>query len=129
MPRTTERDGKQAIAARPEDQVRAMYEQAESRTAAAVERLVGGEAFGELLARMTENFVGLTKIGFDVGDLVVRNLRLAGRADIARLGRGLGRTEDKLERVLQEVEQLRDELAAARAEAEVSRGGAAGKPK
>jgi hypothetical protein len=95
----------------PEEQVRALYDGAESRTAAGFERLVGGEAFGELLARTTENVVALTKIGFDVGDLVVRNMRIAGRADVARLGRSLGRTEDKLERVLQEVELLRDELA------------------
>jgi hypothetical protein len=37
-------------------------------------------------------------------------MRLAGRADVTRLARQLQRTEDKLERVLQEVEQLRDEL-------------------
>jgi len=80
-----------------------------------LERLVAGDAFGELLARTTENVVGLMKIGFDVGDLVVRNLRLAGRMDVARLGRSLARTEDKLERVLQEVESLRDEVAAVRA--------------
>jgi HEPN domain-containing protein len=46
-----------------------------------------------------------------MADLVLRNLRLAGRADITRLARQLYRTEDKLERVLQEVEQLRDEVA------------------
>ena len=46
-----------------------------------------------------------------MADLVWRNLRLAGRADIIRLARQLHRTEDKLERVLQEVEELRDELA------------------
>jgi hypothetical protein len=38
------------------------------------------------------------------------NLRLAGRRDITRLGRQLGRTEDKLELVLQEVERLRDQV-------------------
>lgn len=97
-----------------DERVRALYEEAESRAATAFERLVASEAFGELLARTTENVVGLTKIGFDVADLVVRNLRLAGRADIARLGRSLARTEDKLERVLQEVELLRNEVAAAR---------------
>ncbi len=43
---------------------------------------------------------------------MVRNLRLAGRTDVTRLGRQLARTEDKLERVLQEVEELRKELAA-----------------
>ena len=45
---------------------------------------------------------------------MLRNLRLAGRADITRLAGQLHRTEDKLERVLQEVEGLRDELAAER---------------
>jgi BMFP domain-containing protein YqiC len=39
----------------------------------------------------------------------VRNLRLAGRADIDRLGRQLARTEDKLELLLQEIEALRAE--------------------
>ena len=37
-------------------------------------------------------------------------------ADITRLARQLNRTEDKLERVLQEVESLRDDLARERAE-------------
>jgi hypothetical protein len=54
----------------------------------------------------------LTKIAFDVADLIVRNLRLAGRADIDRLGRQLARTEDKLELVLQEIEALRAEAGA-----------------
>jgi hypothetical protein len=86
--------------------------EAEERTAKAAEDLVRSGAFGELLARTTQNVIGLTKIGFDVLDLTVRNLRIAGRPDIARLGAQLGRTEDKLERVLQEVEELRDEVAA-----------------
>jgi len=74
------------------------------------ERLVQRNAFGELLAMATENVVALAKIGADTGDLMVRNLRLAGRRDIARLGQQLARTEDKLESVLQEVERLQDEL-------------------
>jgi hypothetical protein len=78
------------------------------------ERLVQRRAFGELLAMATENVVALAKIGADVGDLMVRNMRLAGRSDIARLGRQLARTEDKLEIVLQEVERLQDELRAER---------------
>ena len=78
----------------------------EERTAKAAEELVRSNAFGELLARATQNVMGLTKIGFDVMDLTVRNLRLAGRPDITRLGAQLARTEDKLERVLQEVEGL-----------------------
>jgi ribosome recycling factor len=78
------------------------------------ERLVQRNAFGELMAMATENVVALAKIGADAGDLMVRNLRLAGRRDIARLGRQLARTEDKLESILQEVERLHDELRAER---------------
>jgi hypothetical protein len=107
-------NGRTKTAATPDEQIRQLYERAESRTAESFERLVAGDAFGELLARTTENVVALTRIGFDVADLVVRNLRLAGRADVARLGRSLGRTEDKLERVLQEVEALRDEVQKSR---------------
>ena len=88
-----------------------MGEEAEKRTAAAAEELVQSEAFGEILARVTQNVMGLTKIGFDVLDLAVRNLRLAGRPDITRLGGQLGRNEDKLERVLQEVERLQEQVA------------------
>ncbi|MEA2421121.1 MAG: hypothetical protein QOF55_220 [Thermoleophilaceae bacterium] len=84
----------------------------EERTAKAVEELVHSDSFGELLARVTQNVMGVTKIGFDVLDLTVRNLRLAGRPDLIRLGRQLARNEDKLERVLQEVESLRDQVAA-----------------
>ena len=94
----------------PEDQVRALYEQAESQTARALEDMVSKPSFGQLLAWSAENVAALTRIGADMADLVIRNLRLAGRADITRLARQLNRTEDKLERVLQEVEQLRDEL-------------------
>ena len=94
----------------PEEQVRALYEEAESNTAKAFEELVTKPSFGRLLALSAENTAALTRIAFDTVDLVWRNLRLAGRADIVRLSRQLHRNEDKLERVLQEVEQLRDEL-------------------
>jgi hypothetical protein len=100
----------------PERDVRRLYEEAESRTAKAVEELVGREGFGELLARMTENVVGLTRIGNDTWDLLLRNVRIAGRSDINRLARQLARTEDKLELLLQEIERLRDDLAAGAAE-------------
>src|SRR3954469_17610510 len=92
------------------ERVQQALEDAEQRTAGAMEKVVHSNAFGELLARSTENVMGLTRIGVDTFDLVVRNLRIAGRKDVARLGTQLGRTEDKLERVLQEVESLRDEL-------------------
>ena len=94
----------------PEEQVRALYEEAESNTSKAFEELVSKPSFGRLLALSAENTAALTRIAFDTVDLVWRNLRLAGRADIVRLSRQLHRNEDKLERVLQEVEQLRDEL-------------------
>ncbi len=95
----------------PTEDLRRLYEDAEKRTAAAMEEMVKRDAFGELLARTTENVLALTRIGNDVADLVVRNLRLAGRRDITSLGRQLARTEDKLEQVLQEVERLQDQLA------------------
>ena len=94
----------------PEEEARRLYEEAESRTAKAAERVVSRESFGEVLAMMTENVVALTRIGFDAMDLVWSNLRLAGRRDITRLTRQLGRTEDKLEQVLQEVEALREQV-------------------
>jgi hypothetical protein len=94
----------------PDEQFRQLFGKAEKQTAAAVEQLVQRDSFGELLARVTENVMGLTRIGFDVLDLTVRNLRLAGRADLTRLGRQLARNEDKLERVLQEVERLQDQV-------------------
>jgi hypothetical protein len=92
----------------------ALLEQAESDTARALEQLVTKPSFGRLLAQSAENVAALTRIGYDVADLVLRNLRIAGRADITRLARQLHRTEDKLERVLQEVEALRDEIGARR---------------
>ncbi len=95
----------------PTEQVRNLYEDAEKRTANAMEDLVKRDAFGELLARATENILAVTRMGNDVADLVVRNLRLAGRRDVTSLARQLARTEDKLERVLQEVERLQEQLA------------------
>jgi hypothetical protein len=95
----------------PDQEVRRLYEEAESRVAKAAERVVSRDSFGELLAMTTENAVALTRIGNEAMDLVLRNLRLASRQDINRLTRALGRTEDKLEQVLQEVEELRDELS------------------
>jgi hypothetical protein len=95
----------------PEEEVRRLYEEAETRTAKAMEQLVSRESFGELLARVTENTLALVNIGNDVFDLVVRNLRIAGRRDITALAKQLARTEDKLELVLQEVERLQEQLA------------------
>jgi hypothetical protein len=102
----------------PEEQVRALYEQAESTAAKAFEDAVSSTSFGKLLALSVQNAAALTRIGFDAMDLLWRNLRVAGRADIVRLSRQLYRNDDKLERVLQEVESLRDELARERGEQE-----------
>jgi hypothetical protein len=96
----------------PAEETRRIFDEAETRTARAFEQLVSRDSFGELLARATENVVGITKIATDTFDLILRNLRLAGRQDITRLARQLARNEDKLELVLQEVERLQDELAA-----------------
>lgn len=94
----------------PEEQVSHLYEEAESSTAKAMEQLVQRDAFGELLARTTENLVAVVKIGNDVMDSLLRNLRIASRRDVTRLGQQLNRTEDKLELVLQHLEGVEDEL-------------------
>jgi hypothetical protein len=103
-------EGSDGAAGGPSERVRSLYEEAESRFARAAEGMVARDSFGVVLAQMTENVVALTRIGYDVADLMLRNMRLAGRQDVTRLARQLNRTEDKLERVLQEVERLRDEL-------------------
>lgn len=92
----------------PAEQVTRLYEQAETQAAQAGERLVGSGGFASLLGQMAENVAVLTRMGNDAMDLVLRNLRVAGRRDIIRLSQQLGRTEDKLERLLQELEQVRD---------------------
>jgi hypothetical protein len=97
-----------------DDRLRELYERAESSTASAFEDIVANRSFGALLALGAENVAALSRIWLDGMDLVLRNMRLAGRADIVGLARQLRRTEDKLERVLQEVEHLRDEIASER---------------
>lgn len=98
-----------------------LYEEMEANAADAMERLVGSTGFGGLLGQFAENAAAMTKLGADAMDLVLRNLRVAGRRDVVRLGQQLARTEDKLERVLQEVEELRDELAKRSAKPAASR--------
>jgi hypothetical protein len=86
----------------------------ESAAAEKAESAVSGRGFATLLGWVTENVIAATRIGSDVADLAVRNLRLAGRKDLARLGAQQARTEDKLERLLTEVERLEAELRQAR---------------
>jgi hypothetical protein len=80
----------------------------EAQSAEAMQQMVAGKGFSELLARVTENVAAVSKLGADFGDLVLRNMRIAGRADINHLARQLARTEDKLELLLQAVERLED---------------------
>jgi hypothetical protein len=97
-----------------QDAFRDLYDRAESQAARAFDQAVNTASFGRLLATVGENAAALSRIRSDVADLVIRNLRLVGKADIVRLARQLHATEDALERVLQEVEQLRDQIAAPR---------------
>lgn len=76
-----------------------------------LEEVVNSKAFGSMVAQAAGNLVALQRIGNDVSDLVLRNARIAGRADVTSLHRQLARTEDKLEVVLETVERLEDELA------------------
>jgi hypothetical protein len=94
----------------PAEQVSRLYEQTEAEAAKATEHLVGSGGFASLLGQLAENGAALTKLSGDAFDLALRNLRLAGRRDIIRLSRQIARTEDKLERVLQEIEAVRDQL-------------------
>jgi predicted ribosome quality control (RQC) complex YloA/Tae2 family protein len=103
---------------------RRRYEDAEARVAQAVEKVVARPSFGLLLAQVSENVIALTKIASDSADLALSNLRIAGRRDVARLERQLGRSEDKLETLLQELESLRDELAESRRRADLTPDGA-----
>ncbi len=107
----------------PLEEVKGLFGRAESQTAEAMEVLVRREGFGELLARVTENTMAITRTSQGVYDLVLRNFRVAGREDITRLARQLARTEDKLERLLQEVERLGDLLEADAARRRSNRSG------
>src|SRR3954464_11601332 len=125
MADTPKNDG--APAPTPDQEVRRLYEEAESRVAKAAERVVSRDSFGELLAMVTENAVALTRIGNEAMDLVLRNLRIASRQDINRVTRARGRAEEKLEQVLQEVEELRDELGSSGNGTSRSRAGGTGR--
>src|SRR4051795_3756897 len=100
-----------AQTADPQAEVRRLYEAAEGELSRAAEKAVDTEGFAGLLGLMTSNIVAVGRIATTTFDLTLRNLRLAGRRDVVRLATQLNRTEDKLERVLAEVEELREELA------------------
>ena len=107
----------------PADEVQRLYNEAETQMARAMEDLVSRDSFGSLLVRVTENVMGVTQIATGAIDLVVRNLRIAGRPDVTRLARQIARTEDKLELVLQEVERLTERLEALQAQPTGTNGG------
>jgi len=96
----------------PLAQVHQLYVAAEARAASVLESLVGSNAFGELLATSASNAMALARLANGGIDRGVRALRVAGRADVADLARQLARTEDKLERMLQLVEDLEGRIEA-----------------
>jgi hypothetical protein len=96
----------------PLAQVHQLYVQVETRAASALESLVGSNAFGELLATSASNAMALARLANGGLDRGVRALRVAGRSDVTDLARQLARTEDKLERMLQLVEELEGRLEA-----------------
>jgi hypothetical protein len=100
-------DQSNARSAAPEPLRRALAG-AESRMSAAMEQLVAGKGFSALLGQAAENAVALTTINAELWDMFLRNVRIAGRADIHRLGRTLNGIDDKLELLLQELETLGD---------------------
>jgi hypothetical protein len=90
----------------PQAAFQTMMEAMGTQAGPAMERLVAGEGFSELLVHVTENAVALSKIGGDFWEHVLRSFRLAGSADISRLAGQLRRSEDKLEDLLQAIERL-----------------------
>jgi hypothetical protein len=89
-----------------QETIRRAMADAEGRMAAGMEQLVAGQGFSQLLALAAENAVALTTVNAELWDLLLRNLRLAGRADIHRLERHLNGIDDKLEALVQEIEAL-----------------------
>lgn len=102
--------------------------EAESELSDAAEEFVSRPRFADTLSLAAENLAATSKIAGDIFDLVLRNLRLAGRRDLVNLAKQLGRTEDKLERVLQEIERLRAETSANPAAAAATSDSRVGKP-
>jgi hypothetical protein len=102
-----ERDDRGNGAATMSEALRRTLADAEGRMASSMEHMVGGKGFSHILAQAAENAAALTMINAEIWDLVLRNFRMAGRADIHRLGRRMNGLDDKLEMILQELENLR----------------------
>jgi hypothetical protein len=96
----------------PQGDAKRLYQDAESELSDVAEDFVSRPRFANTLALAAENVAATTKIAGEAFDLALRNFRIAGRRDLVILAKQLGRTEDKLERVLQEIEALREEVMA-----------------
>ena len=107
-----------------EQKLREAYDKSERQMSRSADDLVASQGFAEALAMLTSNAVAMSRIVSIGMDQVVRATRFAGQRDLMRLGHQLNRTEDKLERVLQVVEDLEDELARTRAERDEARAAA-----
>jgi TolA-binding protein len=88
------------------------YERLEGQLSTALDKLVATNGFADLLATSATNVMALTRLANGTVDKVVRSTRLAARRDVTELARQLARTEAKLERLLQAVEELQGQLEA-----------------
>jgi hypothetical protein len=88
------------------------YERLEGQLSVALEKLVATNGFADLLATSATNVMAMTRLANGAVDRVVRTTRLAARHDVTELARQLARTEAKLERLLQAVEELQGQLEA-----------------
>jgi hypothetical protein len=86
------------------------YERLEGQFSTALDKLVATNGFADLLATSATNVMALTRLANGTVDKVVRSTRLAARRDVTELARQLARTEAKLERLLQAVEELQGSL-------------------
>jgi len=94
----------------PLTQVYTAYEQLEGKLSSALDRLVATNAFADLLATSATNVMAATRLANGTVDRAVRSTRLAARSDVVALSRQLTRTEDKLERLLQLLEEFGDRI-------------------
>jgi BMFP domain-containing protein YqiC len=107
----TNRTGAEKGAPDPLAQAYAAYEQLEGKLSTAMDQLVATNGFAEIFTTTATTVMALMRTVNNGVDQAVRTTRLAARQDITGLARQLARTEDKLERLLQAVEQLEDRLA------------------
>ncbi len=100
----------------PMEQIRRAYEETEKKTSQTMEEVVSSQGFAEVLSMLVGNAMSASRISGNVLDDIVRRTHIAGRTDLAGVGRQIGRTEDKLELVLQRIEALEGEVRGLRTE-------------